>query len=121
MNRGGSLRYTASVSNVGTSEEETSLTPPAGALGPPIRGKVRRVSVEKTAGPGTTVEVYVREGAAGPVRGAFGDPEDLDFDAHFDEPISYEVSSPSDLKIGVLTDDGTDSTDLDIEVEIEVP
>ena len=113
MNTTGIIRYTASPSSLGTSFTSVALS---GAVGPFRRGKITRVTVEKTAGPGTTVSIRFREGVAGRIRLEYT-AETLDADKQ-PLPASYDTSN---LVMEVATDDGTNATDLDIFVDIEGP
>lgn len=119
MNVQGTIRYTASPSGLGTGPTTVAFTGPAGAPGPFVRGKIRRVTINKTAGPATLVTFRFREGVAGTIRLEFQN-EALDVDK---QPldVTYEVDDPPDLVLEVETDDGTNATDLDIFVDIEGP
>lgn len=119
MNVQGTIRYTASPTGLGLGPTTVAFTGPAGAPGPFLRGKIRRVTIEKTAGPATTVTFRFREGVGGRIRLEFtavaldADEQTLD--------TTYEVSAPANLVLEVETDDGTNATDLDIFVDIEGP
>jgi hypothetical protein len=119
MNTRGTTRYTASPTGLGTGPTTVPFTGPAGVPGPFIRGRLLRVQMTKDAGPGTTVTFRFREGVGGDIRLEFT-TEPLPIDKQPLE-VTYEVSTPANLVLEVETDDGTNSTDLTIEVDIEGP
>lgn len=119
MNTRGTIRYTASPTGLGNGPTTVSFTGPADVPGPFLRGRILRTYVAKDAGPATQVTFRFREGIAGPIRLEF-ESEPLPADKQPLE-VTYEVTTPSNLVLEVETDDGTDSTDLTVEVDIEGP
>ena len=119
MNIRAAQRYTESVANVGTTPVEVSL---ADFGGPPISGVVLSITVERTGGPGTLATTSIREGAAGPIR--FQSTNDVlpgPTTVFADPQPRYEVSTPSDLKVEISANDGTNLTAVDVTVELRGP
>ena len=117
MNQPGTHRYTAAFSGVGLGPTSLTLT---GPVGPFAKGDILRVEAQKTAGPATEVTFRFKEDAgAGRVVLEFTSES---FPVSKQPlPAPYEGSAPTDLVLEIETDDGTNSTDIDFQVDIKGP
>lgn len=124
---GSIVRYSGTATGCGVTPQEIDLTHrqyPDGSWvvsGPPVMGKVARVKVVKTAGPGTTVT------ALDMIQGSGGDvvvgwtSEALPMDVPVGPfPLYYRVDTSADLLAEVTIDDPADTTSIIIIAEIEV-
>jgi len=117
MNTPGIITYTAALASLGLASQDTSLT---GLVGPPVKGRITRFKVTPT-GPATLLSFRMREGSAGEIRFETIDDPVATGVAFVVQPlpVDYEVTLTTDLKFEAECDDGTNSTSLAIEIEIE--
>ena len=110
MQRPGTVRCTATLTGVGTTPSQEEFTPT-----PPKRGKLLFLDISFSGPASEIVTLSVREGALGSIRAQYQN-ESEDFK---DAPGGIPYDSVN-LKVQVVTDDGTSSTTVTVVADIEV-
>jgi hypothetical protein len=88
-------------------------------VGPFVGGKILRIEAVLISGPATYVTLRFKEGAAGRTILEYTlEPFPV---AKQPVPANYEITVPSDLKLEIETDDGTNMTNIDFDIDIEGP
>ena len=112
-NREQPVRYTAVMGNVGTIATQTPFATP---FAPPTDGWLYRVTVEVQSGASTTATIVLIGDDGGSVV-EFGRWPNytLPFDAA-DVPISWQVALPNHIQLLISTDDGSQTSVLDVAI-----